>query len=144
MSLSMFLVIIENKLSRQLWSNNFLNSTFEKITATVTKVVLMEGIFFKSGLSDNSNLTIQLTLNFYMIPVNELNVFLTGHILCFKKSLAVSLKFFSFTAELRHLRFSVMHQFLSRLARIRLRWFQLIRKKFISFQAIYYLPTRNI
>ena len=49
MMLSMCLVIIEKELWRWLWSSNFQNSTFEKITITVVEVALIQVSFPKVG-----------------------------------------------------------------------------------------------
>ena len=51
------------------------------------------------------------------------------------------LEFLSFTAELRHLRFSIMQQRLLRLRRIRSRQFYLDKEKFPSFQEKSCLPN---
>ena len=75
-----------------------------------------------------------------MNTVNELYVFLTGFILCFKKTFlllhTVLLKCFIQRAELGHLSFSMVQQFLSYLVRIRSRriLFPWLEKVFLPFK----------
>ena len=52
---SMCLGILENELLTQLWSSNFPNSTFEKITITVAEDALILVFFPNVGFKQNNN-----------------------------------------------------------------------------------------
>ena len=74
--------------------------------------ILVKAKFF----SHNSNLTNLVDVNVCMKTIKELNAFLKGFILCLKNAFAVPHYLIKmFQLQLRHLIFSKVQQFLSRL-----------------------------
>ena len=69
---SMCLGILENELLTQLWSSNFPNSTFEKITITVAEDALILVFFPNVGFKQNNNKKHRIPWHLHTIQKSDL------------------------------------------------------------------------